>query len=57
MSRKASTNIRRAGAYVVKSAESGASRVPSKTTDVVRPSPSSDDKQLVAALRRSKANS
>jgi hypothetical protein len=57
MSRKALTTIRRGGAYVVKSAESGASRVPSKTTDAVRPTPTSDDKQLVAALRRTKANS
>jgi hypothetical protein len=54
MSRKVK-NIRRAGAYVVKSAESRSSRVPAKTSEVMRPSPSVDDKHLVEALRRTKA--
>jgi hypothetical protein len=45
-------SFRRAGAYVIKSAESLSSRVPSKTGQNVRPEPTVDDKELVAALRR-----
>jgi hypothetical protein len=49
-------NIRREGAYIVKSAESRPSRVTSKTYSQSAPvTPTSDDKRLVAALRRSKA--
>jgi hypothetical protein len=48
-------SVRRAGAYVVKSAESRPSRVVSKTSDGFRATPSADDKSLVATLRRTKA--
>lgn len=53
MSKK--VNIRRAGAYVVKSAESRPTRVASKTSDGFRATPSADDKSLVAELRQTKA--
>lgn len=48
------SKIRRTGAYVVKSAESAPSRVPSKGVAASRPAPTVDDKQLVAALRRTR---
>jgi hypothetical protein len=53
MGRNPSTRIQRAGAYVVKSAESPSARVPAKAGGPL-PTPTSADKQLVAALWRAK---
>jgi hypothetical protein len=54
MSRKVKS-IRREGAYIVKSAESPPSRVPSKRAAAAASTPTADDKLLVETLRRTKA--
>jgi hypothetical protein len=54
MSQKAKS-IRREGAYIVKSAETPPSRVPSKRAATGSSAPTADDKRLVETLRRTKA--
>ncbi len=53
MRNQQSTSIRRAGAYIVKAAESRPSRVLSKS-DGRTSTPSSDDKRLAQALLKTK---
>jgi hypothetical protein len=56
MSRKTPRPFRRDGAYIIKSAETRPTRVPAKTDRALPPAPSGDYKNLIAALRRAKAN-
>jgi hypothetical protein len=53
MSKHRSIKVRRAGAYVVKAAESPSSRVKSNSTGR-QSTPSPSDKHLARAVRRSK---